>query len=204
MALPLGSILRQIEKANPPKKPQLEAPTEELAKIRTEAIAAAKEEVALKSKNVDKALYEHTPEMYQFAPRSEDAKQFLALNKKKRDLYNKALSLQKEDELTKFIRDEEAKGISVKESIKDILSNTSAVGKSFINIEARTNAIENRLSATMHDLRESLRTKWSGLTQDRELGYEVVRYLKDGATKNKQLEAASILNKEPLNKLHIQ
>jgi len=144
---------------------------------------------ATKSANVDKQLYEHTPEMYQYAPGSEDALKFRNLQIKKRDLYNKAVSLKREDQLTSLIVENQTKGISARTTIKDILSNQAAVGRTFTNIEARTQTIENILNSGLHDLRDSLRTKWSGLTQDRELGYEVVRYLKDGRVKNQALEA---------------
>ena len=60
-----------------------------------------------------------------------------------------------------------ADGGSSLDSILDLVSNTPGVGKTFSNIEARTKAIYNRVNADMFDVKEGLRTKWLGMSQDK-------------------------------------
>jgi len=88
---------------------------------------------------------------------------------KKRNLYLKSLTLKKEQELTSIMTENKAKGVSGFDTILDQISVKIGVGRPFSNIEARTGAIYNRVSAPMHDLKESLRTKWVGLSQDTDL-----------------------------------
>ena len=107
-----------------------------------------------------------------------------AIFEKKRNLYLKAVTLKKEQELTNIMKTNKAKGISGYDTVLDQVSVKLGRGQPFSNIEARTGAIYNRVSAPMHDLKESLRTKWVGLSQDTDLADEVLRYLKDGKVKD--------------------
>ena len=107
-----------------------------------------------------------------------------ALYDKKRNLYLKALTLKKEEELTNIMKTNKAKGVSGFDTVLDQVSIKLGRGQPFSNIEARTGAIYNKVSAPMHDLKDSLRTKWIGLSQDTDLADEVIRYLKDGKVKD--------------------
>ena len=120
-----------------------------------------------------------------------------SINEKKRNLYLKSLTLKKEQELTNTMVENKAKGISGFDSVLDQISVKIGVGKPFSNIEARTGAIYNRVSAPMHDLKESLRTKWVGLSQDTDLADDVMRYLKDGKVKDKaNLDVVKTISKQ--------
>jgi hypothetical protein len=166
MAAPISKIV----------KPLLEQPQEQLIKKVAQDTKFAKRKTGFESQKVKAKLEEVV-----------DVDREVALKEKKRDLYLKMLRLKKEDELIDLVKTNKAKGVSARETIKNILSNEQGVGHSNINIEGRTTAIETRVGAKIHDLKESLRTKWSGLTQDSELGHEVIRFLKDGKVKNEKL-----------------
>lgn len=104
----------------------------------------------------------------------------------KRQKALKINQLKKEAELNQVIEqsDKDTYG-----TIQDMVSKTAGKGNTFSNIEARTGAIYNRVSAGMTDLKDTLRTKKAGFSQNLEMGHEIIRYLKDGKVKNLELEA---------------
>ena len=114
----------------------------------------------------------------------EDADRMTMLQERQRNLFDKANNLKKQMILTEHIQKVKADGGSSLDSILDLVSNTPGVGKTFSNIEARSKAIYNRVNSDMFDVKEGLRTKWLGISQDRDLAGEVIRYLKDGTVKN--------------------
>jgi len=108
------------------------------------------------------------------------------LHERQRDLYLKSFNLKKERELTSTLRTEKAKGINMFDSIMNAVASTPGAGRTFANIESRTDAIYNRINSNMFELKEGMRTKWLGMKQDIDLANEVIRYLKDGAVKNQK------------------
>jgi len=108
------------------------------------------------------------------------------LAERQRDLYLKAYNLKKEQEITATMQSEKAKGVSFFDSLLNSVASTPGTGRTFANIESRTDAIYNRINSDMFELKEGMRTKWLGLKQDIELADEVIRYLKDGAIKNQK------------------
>ena len=182
-----AKILKKIGKEIPTPKPKLEQPIADLTESELNTLDKAQQKTFLESEKVQTKLDEHTPVLYQYIePTDPAAVQFYKLNEQKRDLYNKMLRLKKEKEHVTKIQEIQSQGGSARDYIKDILSKEMGVGKAFTNIEARTNTITNKLNAMMHDARVNLRTTWGGLgyKEQRELGYDLVRYLKDGVVKN--------------------
>ena len=120
---------------------------------------------------------------------NEDTAKLESLYERKRDLYLKAYNLKKEKELTGVLNSYIDEGKSAKEGIFDILSDKSGQGRAFSNVEAREKAIYNRVNTKLYELKENLRTKNLGLSQNMEMMDEVVRYLKDGKVKNQKLSS---------------
>jgi hypothetical protein len=106
-------------------------------------------------------------------------------SEKKRELALKVNRLKKEQELTNVISQRGDR--SVYDTMRDMIGKRAGAGNTHSNVEARTTAIYTRVSADIHDLKDQLRTKWAGFSQDTELGNEVVRYLKDGTVKNQEM-----------------
>lgn len=109
------------------------------------------------------------------------------LNERQRDLYLKANNLRIEKSLTAQIEAMKESGVSVKNSIYDILADKPGAGGMYTNVEARTTAIYNRINSKLYELKEALRTKNLGLSQNKEMMDETLRYLKDGKVKNQKL-----------------
>ena len=114
-----------------------------------------------------------------------DALRLQQLQEKQRDLYLKANDLKIERDTARLIQEQKPEGRTAFNVLMDRISQTPGVGKTFSNIEARTEAIYKRINSEMFELKEGMRTKWLGIRQDTELANEVIRYLKDGAVKNK-------------------
>ena len=120
-----------------------------------------------------------------------------AINEKKRNLYLRANTLKKEQEITNIVKAQKEKGINGMDAAMDLIAVKLGVGRPFSNIEGRTKSIYNKISAPMHDLRDALRTKVVGLKQDVKLADDIVRFLKDGKTKDPaNMEVASKLAKQ--------
>lgn len=109
-----------------------------------------------------------------------------ALAERERNLYLKAYNLKKEKEITATMQSEKAKGTSFFDTLLNTVASTPGTGRTFANIESRTDAIYNRINTDMFELKEGMRTKWLGMKQDIELADEVIRYLKDGTIKNQK------------------
>ena len=109
------------------------------------------------------------------------------LNERQRDLYLKANNLKKEQKLVSQIQTAKESGVSVKDSIYNIISDKVGVGGVNTNVEARTQAIYNRINSKMYELKEEFRTKNFGLSQNIEMMHETLRYLKHGKVKNQKM-----------------
>jgi len=107
------------------------------------------------------------------------------LQERQRDLYLKANNLKLEKEAVAIMESEKKAGVSYFDTLLNTVASTPGAGRKFANIESRTDAIYNRVNAGMFELKESLRTKWLGMSQDIEMANDVIRYLKDGQVKNK-------------------
>ena len=107
-----------------------------------------------------------------------------ALNERQRDLFLKARDLKIERDTNKLIQEQKEEGRTAFNVLMDRISQTPGVGKTFSNIEARTEAIYKRLNSEMFEIKEGMRTKWLGIRQDKELADEMIRYLKEGTVKN--------------------
>ena len=188
MAVPVGKILRNIEKSQPQKKAELQQDQNQLVEDRLSTIKEDIQQTTLQNIDVDAKIEEHDPVQYIDSPESDEARKFLNLNNKKRDLYLKAQRLKKEQEHINNIKDFIGKGGKARDYIKDVISREVAVGKTHTNIESRTSVLENKFNSMINDIRVELRTTFGGLKQNKELGYELIRYLKDGRIKNKALE----------------
>lgn len=175
MAIPISKLT----------KPLVEGTPQEVFEQVSKKTSEARQKTGFELQKTKAKLQEEQAQKSLFGEASEREE---LLREKKRDLYLKALRLKKEDELKTMIYENQKKGITARDTIKDILSAETGVGKAHSNIEGRTYAIETRINSKMHDVREKLRTRWAGLVQDKEMGYELIRYLKDGVVKNKQLE----------------
>lgn len=176
MALPVEQALKSTLKALPEDK---------FIETVKQGYGKAQQKTFLEGEKVSQKLKEFEGQQTMFQA---DTEKEIRLKEIKRDLYLKAVRLKKEREHISLIEQNKAKGISARDTIKDILSSEAGVGKAFSNIEGRTAAIETRISAKMHDVKDSLRTKWAGFVRDEELGNEIIRYIKDGQVKNKQLQ----------------
>jgi len=149
------------------------------------------ERIDVLQQKVDEAPVIHTAKTHK---QFETSKQYLesnqadmdALNERKRNLYLKAYNLKKEKDITANIQAEKEKGVSFFDSLMNSVASTPGTGRTFANIESRTDAIYKRINTDMTELKEGLRTKWLGMKQDIELADEVIRYLKDGAIKNQK------------------
>lgn len=177
MALPVEQALKSTLKALPEDK---------FIETVKQGYGKAQQKTYLEGQKVSKKLQEIEGQQTMF---QKDAEREIKLKELKRDLYLKAVRYKKEKEHINLIEQNKAKGISARDTIKDIISSEAGVGKAFSNIEGRTAAIETRISAKMHDVKDSLRTKWAGFVRDEELGNEIIRYMKDGKILNKQLES---------------
>jgi len=102
-----------------------------------------------------------------------------------RDIALRINELEMEKRATEIVGQGKAKGLSTYDSLYNMVSEKAGSGEVFSNQEARGKAIYTRVSANMTDLKDALRTKWAGLTQDIEMGHDVIRYLKDNNLKNK-------------------
>lgn len=109
------------------------------------------------------------------------------LNERQRDLYLKASDLKIENTLTKQIQVMKEKGQNVRDSVYDVLADRPGAGGLFSSVEGRNNAIYNRLNSKLYELKEALRTKNLGFSQNKEMMDETLRYLKDGKVKNQKL-----------------
>jgi len=112
----------------------------------------------------------------------------IALNEKKRTKALKLNQLKKEKELTEVINTR-PEGMSVYNTLREMVGKRAGKGNTFSNIEARATAIYTRMGAGMTDVKDTLRTKKAGLSQNLEMGHEIIRYLKDGVVKNLEMEA---------------
>jgi len=96
---------------------------------------------------------------------------------------------------------------SVQDKMDLMAANQPGTGHAHSNPEARATVIYNRISALMTETKNALRTKVSGLVQNKTLYKEVVRYLKDGKVQNgKYAEEAKRLAeqwKEASDKLRV-
>jgi hypothetical protein len=110
--------------------------------------------------------------------------QLKVIQEKERQLYLKAMGLKKEKEQTNVFQSEINAGEGGYSTILRQISTTPGAGNKFQNIEGRTTAIYNRISSDMYELKEGMRTKWLGLSQDTQLADDVIRFLKDGQIKN--------------------
>ncbi len=114
-----------------------------------------------------------------------DEEKLAKLYEKKNDLYLKSDQLLKERKLSEDMMINKANdNQSGYESMYDMLSAQTGVGKAETNIESRTTALYNRFSSGMTELKEGLRTKFAGLSQNIDLAEDVIRYLKDGKVRN--------------------
>ena len=161
--------------------------------IRQEDIVKDTKATFAKKRKVDEQVIEQD-EILKKTEAPEDIDRMEMLKERQRNLYLKADNLEKEQILTQQIQKVKSEGGSTLDSLLNLFSNTPGVGKTFSNIEARTKAIYNRVNADMFDVKEGLRTKWLGMSQDRELAHEVLRYLKDGTVRNsKRLNEAKLI-----------
>ena len=111
------------------------------------------------------------------------------LKERRRDLYIKANNKAKELQATRLLEEEINAGRSGYEGIYDALSSSVGKGRAAHNKEARAKTMYNVVNAGMTELKDKMRTKFAGFTQDLELQREVIRYLKDGQVKNNKLLA---------------
>jgi hypothetical protein len=184
------SVLQQIAKAGKPVKKSLTdlTPEEEFRISKQKESIDARRKAGQEYAKASAKEEEHTPKLYEYAPANDDAQAYLNLVNKKRDLALRIQRQKKEDELAGLIYQNKEKGITARETIKNIISIQPGKGNINSNLDARTIALENHFNSFVQDLRDNLRTRWSGFVQNKELGYEIVRYLKDGQVKNKALE----------------
>jgi hypothetical protein len=200
MALPVSKIAKELfkttveqpktldeaVKATPRKRKSTKGkPAEQVIEERVKDISQEKTQNFLAAERLKTREAENPPIIDNTKPPEIDVELQNKINEKKRDLYLKSLTLKKEKEITQLVQKNKKSGVSAFDTAMDIISTKIGVGKEFSNIEGRTGAIYNRVSAGMTDLKDSLRTKVIGLKQDTELADDVVRYLKDGTVKNK-------------------
>ena len=109
------------------------------------------------------------------------------LQEQRKELYIKANNKKKSLEATELLNQSISEGNSGYNSLYDTLSSSVGKGKATHNIEATKKSIYNRVSSGMTELKDTMRTKWAGLSQDLEFHAEVIRYLKDGQIKNQKI-----------------
>jgi len=107
------------------------------------------------------------------------------LKDRKRNLYLKAVDLSLEKKNTNLFMQQVDNGTDSYSSTKNIISNTMGVGREFSTPDGRRQVIYNRLNKGLFELKDELRTKWAGLYQNKKLGEDVIRALKDGVSENK-------------------
>lgn len=105
------------------------------------------------------------------------------------DLYTKARDLKLEKERTEIFNQRVAEGMSPAEAFHSQVSTTPGAGNKHASLEGRSDALYNRVSGPMTELKDELRTKWFGITRNEALADDIVRYLKDGKVKDKSHEA---------------
>ncbi len=200
----LGTLAEEIAEEAPKRAPRktlkdVTTPPEELKQLpieervekvgeffeepKAEAYTKARQEDIKQDRRATFAEQEKVSTRIETTP-IEEADRMAMLQERKRDLYLKASNLKKERILLDRMNQVKAEGGSALDSAIDLISNTPGAGKQFSNIESRAGAIYNRVNADMFEVKEGLRTKWLGLSQDTELADDVIRYLKDGAVKN--------------------
>ena len=150
-----------------------------------EFIGVRQEDIARQQQYVGGQYSKKAGQIEAYAPtvEGETDAQLQKLMEQRRDLYLKASDLQKERVLTEQIQNSETS----KDGVYDIISKSVGRGRGHTNVEARNDALYNRFSSGITELKDSFRTKWAGLSQNLEIMQETVRFLKDGKVKNQAL-----------------
>lgn len=162
-------------------------PKEEAIPVRDKDIGFEQKVNVIQQKQVDEKLDQFIDLKIYDTRKSVDP-EFEALQEKKRSLYEKAINLKKERETLSILSQKD----DFNDGIEELLTQNIGVGKTHSSVESRSTAIYNRISADMTDLKEALRTKVFGMKQDKELMYDMIRYLKDGEVKNPALREQAV------------
>jgi len=194
----IGTLAEEVAQQAPKRKPRVKRveldkipdeikalPEQERVKQADEFLAEDKSQEFLQVRQEDiaqdtRATYAEKGKVETKLDVETDEDKIFRLEEQQRDLYNKANNLSKEKELTSVMESEFQGGRSMFDSLLDTIASTPGAGKTFKNIESRTDALYTRINSGMFDLKEAMRTKWLGTWQDQPIMDDVIRYLKDG------------------------
>ncbi len=207
MAIPFSKLIKEttkttLKEAIAPKA--VKKPARTLAKdvpegkafeeVRVADIKKEKSDTFVKQQKLQSQIGSFEPSINR--PIDELAK----LNERKRNLYLKANDLKIEQGLTETYQGLKAGGDTPYLALKNMTSETSGVGRTFSTPNGRAKVLYNQLNKNLFELKDSLRTKWAGLSRNQELADDVVRALKDGNTRNAEATKLANLWKEAAEK----